>query len=195
MTNPKTITVAGVIAATGLTVAGAGVAGAWLASPYLAIHEIRSGARERDSDKIIRYIDFPAVREDLKAQMIGIVTRKMQSDPDMAANPFAGLAAVIVVPMVNSMIDAYVTPSGVKGMLYATAPGRTQPPSGNPLESVLQQLPPELNDTLSGANLSYNGFNRFIVTSKASAGRTIRFRFNRLGFADWRLVSIELPLD
>jgi len=193
MTNPKTIAAAGVIAATGLTVACAGVAGAWLASPYLAIHEIRSGARQRDPDKIIRYIDFPAVREDLKAQLIGIMTRKMQSDPGMAANPLAGLAAVIVVPMVNSVIDAYVTPSGVKGMIYATAPSPAQSTSKNSLESALQQLPSGLVDTLSEASLNSSEFNKFIVTSKTSAGKNLRFKFNRFGFADWRLVSIELP--
>jgi len=193
MSNRNTIAVAGVIAATGLTVACAGVAGAWLASPYLAIHEIRSGARERDPDRIIRHIDFPALREDLKAQLIGIMTRKMQSDPGMAANPFSGLAAVIVVPMVNSMIDAYITPSGIKGMIYATAPSQAPSRSNNPLESTLQRLPSELNDTLSSASLNYNGFNRFVVTSKTDAGKNVRFKFNRSGFADWKLVSIELP--
>ena len=181
------------IAITGLSLACTGVFGYWLASPYFAIHEIKSGAQGRDADKVIKYIDFPAVRDDLKAQLIGIMTKNMQTDPEMASNPFAGLAAAFVVPMVNSMIDTYVTPSGIKGLMSSAPQDQATAPTGNPIESAMKEQSAELKETLSGASLNYDGLNRFIVTSKTPEGKEVSLKFNRFGFADWKLVSIGLP--
>lgn len=181
------------IIATCAIVASAGVFGYWLASPYIAINEIRNGAQSRNPDKIIKHVDFPAVREDLKAQLIGIMTRKMQSDPEMVGNPFAGLASAFVIPMVNSMIDTYVSPSGVKGLMSSAPEGEASSPVGNPMESTMKQQSAEFNDTLSNASMNYDGLNKFIVTSKTSEGQEVKLRLSRFGFADWKLVSIGLP--
>ena len=181
------------IAAAGLSVACVGVLGYWLASPYLAIHEISSGAQERDADKVIKHVDFPAVRDDIKGQLIAIMTNKMQSDPEMANNPFAGLAAAFVVPMVNSIIDTYVTPSGIKGLMSAAPQEQGSSATGNPIESTMKQQSAGLKDTLSSASFNYDGFNKFVVTSKTPEGKSVGLKFTRFGFADWKLVSIALP--
>lgn len=194
MASRKSLVVAGIsFAAAGLSLASVGLLGYWLASPYLAIHELKRGAQQGDPDKIIKHVDFPAVRDDLKAQLITTITKKLQGDPQVAENPFAGVAAAFVLPMANLMIDTYVTPSGVKGLMGAASKQQDESPAANPIESAIRQQSLELSDRLSSSSMNYDGLNKFVLVSTTPEGKDIKLMFNRHGFADWKLVSIALP--
>ena len=99
----------------------AAVGGYYLASPYLSIQGLRSGFLSRNADQVNQYIDYPSLQSDLKAQLGSMILRSTQSDPEMAANPFSGFAMAMITPMVNSIVDTYVTLSGMKSVLEASS--------------------------------------------------------------------------
>ena len=101
----------------GFSLAAALTAGYYLASPFLALNGLKNSFANKDADKVNQYIDYPALREDLKGQLMAAAIKNMQSDPEMSSNPFSGFATAIVGPMVNAMVDSYVTPSGTKTVM------------------------------------------------------------------------------
>ncbi len=57
----------------------------------------------------------------MKDQMNAFVMKEMVNDKEMADNPFAGLAVAFLPKMVESMVDAYVTPAGVAQLFETNA--------------------------------------------------------------------------
>jgi hypothetical protein len=57
------------------TIAIAG--GYYLASPFLAIQGLRSGFLSKNADQVNRYIDYPALQVDLKAQLGAMMHKSM----------------------------------------------------------------------------------------------------------------------
>ena len=67
---------------------------AYVGSPFWAARQFKQAALSADVDRIEKAVDFPAVRKSLKAQLTPALTQTMQSDPDLRANPFTGLARI-----------------------------------------------------------------------------------------------------
>ena len=86
---------------------------AYLAWPYLTLWRFYSAIRAAKTETISDYIDFPSLRTSLKDQMNAFLLKEMVEDEEMTDNPFTGLAAAFLPKMVDSMVDAYVTPAGV----------------------------------------------------------------------------------
>ena len=55
------------------------VLGYGYASPYLALNRLKRAADERDAQTVSEYVDYPALRESLKDQIAGLLTRKIQA--------------------------------------------------------------------------------------------------------------------
>lgn len=94
---------------------------AYLAWPYISMWRLYAALRSEDADAISSRIDFPSLRTSLKDQMNAFVMKEMANDKDMVDNPFAGLAVAFLPKMVESMVDAYVTPAGVTQMFETDA--------------------------------------------------------------------------
>jgi len=170
----------------------ASVGGYYLASPYLAIQGLRNGFLSRNADQVNQYIDYPSLQSDLKAQLGTIMLKSMQSDPEMVANPFSGFAMAMITPMVNSMVDTYVTPSGMKSVLEAS----TTQQSGTIQDQTTQNLverKKEFDKALQKTSMGYDGLNKFQLTATADDGRITKLVFNRQGFSEWKLKSVVLP--
>lgn len=94
---------------------------AYMAWPYITIWRLYAALRAEDTDAISEHIDFPCLRSSLKEQLNASLLREMANDKEMAENPFSGLAAAFLPKMVESMMDAYVTPAGIAQMFEAGA--------------------------------------------------------------------------
>ena len=94
------------------------------ASPYLALDRLKRAADARDVATVNEYVDYPALRESLKEEIAGLLTRRVHA----SGNPFAAIGAMIGAALIGPMVDAYATPDGVAALLNG------MPPRGNPTD-------------------------------------------------------------
>jgi hypothetical protein len=174
----------------GLTVAVVLTAGYYFASPLLAMNDLKSAFLDKNADKVNRYIDYPSLREDLKGQLMAAAIKDMQADPEMNDNPFAGLVAAMVGPLVNAMVDSYVTPSGMKTIM-ALSTG--QEVSQDETSKNLVERAKELDEALKKTSFGYEGLDTFYLTATGDDGDQTKLLFARSGFADWKLKGVVLP--
>ena len=153
-------------------------------TPHLAVRGMKAAVEAQDAARISDYVDFPAVRESLKAtlnaKMAAAVVKQTEN------NPFAAVAAAMVGAVVNSMIEALVTPESLAMMLKGERP---HPTAGEPK----RRTSPGADASI---DMSYEGFNRFLVTvtKKGTADEPIGFVFTRDGLISWKLSALRLPL-
>ncbi|MGA7780291.1 MAG: DUF2939 domain-containing protein, partial [Paraburkholderia sp.] len=75
------------------------VLGYGYASPYLALDRLKRAADTRDAQTVSEYVDYPALRESLKEQVAGLLTRRLHA----SGNPLAALGAMIGVALIGPM--------------------------------------------------------------------------------------------
>ncbi|NVE96086.1 DUF2939 domain-containing protein, partial [Altererythrobacter lutimaris] len=77
----------------GAAVLAAVLFGAWyFASPSYEMMQLKDAAEEGDPEELRDRIDFPAVRESMKAQMSAMMARKMAEEP---SDGFAALGGAL----------------------------------------------------------------------------------------------------
>lgn len=157
------------------------------AGPYLAIHGIRDALAEQDTAKLERYVDFPTLRINLRAQLQDRLVRAAGVD---AQSSFLGsLALSLAGGAAGIGVDAMVTPTGIAAILQGrsvwkralgdTANGDTYGP-------------PRPAEPLKGAEHHYESLSRFTATTQTDSGAPITFVFERQGLV-WKLTDIRLP--
>ena len=154
-----------------LAVLVAAAAAWWIGSPYWTLHQMKSAADQGDSATLTAYIDYPAVRHDLKRQ----VTRMVRNDlPPEQRGGLGALETIIAGPL----IDSLVTPEGLQAALarrgseHADGKGPRLP--GTPDKPVIE----------------HDGLNAFKVHDRNHNQGSLVFHRYGLG---WRLVGFELP--
>jgi hypothetical protein len=181
MKNKKPLIIGGVIAL------GA-VFTYYLSSPLLAVNSLKTAVVSKNADEANKYIDYPALRENLKAELTAHAMKEMQKDPEMANNPFNGFAFAMVGPMVNAMVDNYITPSGMKTIMkLATNPSSASDDTSRNIAERVASTDKILKETSMG----YDGLDKFQVSYKNEDGTKGKFVFNRKGFASWNLTNID----
>lgn len=191
------------------------------ASPYLALNNLKRAADARDAQTVNQYVDFPALRESLKQQVTGLLTRRL--DAHSNGNPLAAIGAMIGVALIGPLVDAYATPDGVAALLNG------MPPRGNPGERPPEPPAPPVANNPSAAEApapappavptqpdaatnnanpaatppqppqppqttaGYRGLNEFVVTYQHGAGNA-RYSaiFAREGLFTWKLAAVDL---
>jgi len=156
------------------------------AGPYIALYQIRSGVEKSDSEKIAAYVDFPALRTNLKEQLRAQMLKK--ESLKMKENPFDALAKGLASKMAEGMVDSFVTPAGLMKLLQGKKRGqdRNADPSSKSSE-------PKSNP-FQDADCNYDSINKFSVRVKDNKDREIRFILTRAGLS-WKLSNIILPLN
>lgn len=185
------------------------VLGYGYASPYLALNRLKRAADERDAQTVSEYVDYPALRESLKDQIAGLLTRRIQARAN--GNPLAALGAMIGVALIGPLVDAYATPDGVAALLNGMPP-RGDPtqrppvppdapanaPAGSadstptapaPATAGSPTTPPQPPQTTA----AYRGINEFVVTYQHGVGDT-RYAaiLRREGLFSWKLAAVDL---
>ena len=154
--------------------------GIYVGSPYYAIRSLRSAAVEANTDKLEASVDFPSVRDSLKSQLSVAMAKKIEADPEIRDNPFAGLGKLMMPAIVNGIVDTFVTPDGIAAMIRGQ----------KPTEKAKLETNPDIQ-----SSTEYVGLDRFRVRL-----RNVRLNedgpsllFERRGFASWKLIKLELP--
>lgn len=166
--------------------------GWYLLSPFAAVTGCRNAIVDLNAQKASECVDFPVLRENLKSEVPALLTKQMQEDPEMRDNPFASIGMALVVPIVSGMIDAYVTPAGLKTAFEMAKANQTNGDTAGEAEGeqAAANRSAQLSTSLQDSSLGYEGLNTFQVTGTNSDGSKIKLLFNRHGFADWKLSSI-----
>src|SRR5690349_25061325 len=129
------------------------------ASPYIALNNLKRAADARDAQTVNQYVDFPALRESLKQQVTGLLTRRLDSRGN--GNPLAAIGAMIGVALIGPLVDAYATPDGVAALLNGIPPRgepgeRPPPPPAAPADNPAPNSPQTPAPASSQANANGN---------------------------------------
>src|SRR5262249_46729460 len=89
-------------------------------SPYLALRGLRSALLSGDSVVLEDRIDFPRLRENLKAQLNVAMLKNTNSE--LSDNPFSALALGLASKLVDAMVDSFVTPVGIASLARGERP-------------------------------------------------------------------------
>lgn len=155
---------------------------AYAGSPYLAARNLREAAIGADVDKLDAAVDFPAVRDGLKSQVSAAMTKRLNDDPAMKDNPFAGLGMVLMPTIVDRMVDALVTPDGIAALIRQGRPGADTAGRRTPDPDITYRY-------------GYVGMDRFRVrmVNRQRDEPMPSLIFERRGLFSWKLVRLELP--
>jgi hypothetical protein len=164
----------------------AGAAGALLvvaatsfASPWWTLHRLRAAVDRHDAEDVSAQVDFPALRDSVKSQLLGSISR------DAASNAFAAIGRAFARAVADPLVDAIVSPAGVAAMVEhgKVAIGRPTRDAG-----THDAEPPRDKPHYA---LHYRGWSHFAVTAEDGGS----FVFRRAGLWSWKLAGIELPRD
>ena len=175
----KTKTLAGILAV--LCVAGGGLL---YASPYIALHQIGKAVERRDAQALSGHVDFPALRESIKGQMMARLEAQMGGAPDSSKNPLAGFGQTLAQGLVTQFTEALVSPDGVMLMLEKGKPGKPADVAAAGV-GVDTQGGPRRKDYA----VEYQGWSKVFVHPRGESGG---FVFRREGLMGWKLVAVKM---
>src|SRR5206468_11493081 len=117
------------------------------------LHQMKAAADANDPGALNSYIDYPALREDLKAE----VTGQMRAEAKKDKSGFGRLGLAIGRAVIGPVIDGLVTPAGMRAALIAKR-DQAQTKAAAQAASALR-LP---DDPV----IVRRGFSEFLVASK-----------------------------
>jgi hypothetical protein len=162
----------------------AGAAGALLvvavtsfASPWWTLNRLRAAVERHDAEGVSAQVDFPALRDSVKSQLLGSIAR------DAGTNAFAAIGQAFARAVADPLVDAIVSPAGVAAMVEhgKVSIGKPTQDAGTP-----DAEPPRDKPHYA---LHYRGWSHFAVTAEDGGS----FVFRRDGLWSWKLAGIELP--
>lgn len=136
---------------------------------------MRDAARSNDADALSGYIDYPALRESLKAELMARMRTEAQKDKSDLGSLARALGVVTLGPLINIL----VSPAGMRAALLAN----NQEDMG-PAASALR-VPKE-------PVIVRRNFSEFLVTAKGRPNSGLVFKRHGLS---WMLSGVELPPD
>ncbi len=151
-------------------------------TPHLAVIGMKSAAEAKDAAKLSSYVNFPALKDSLKASFNAKLASEVTKEKD---NPFAALGGALAAALINPMIDALVTPESLAMMMKGDKPQLT--------ENTEKTKP---SDSDADISMSYESFDRFVVTvkKKGTTEEPLGLVFNRDGLFSWKLSALRLPM-
>jgi hypothetical protein len=165
-------------------------AGGWYyASPLWTLRAMKQAAVSKDSETLSRYVDYEALRTDIKGDMRRSMMSEMGKQPD---NPFGAIGMAIAMNLIDPMIEAMVTPEGVEAMFAqqraadskGTGVGRSAGSGQTPKAKSLAAAGPGDDPVIERV-----GIDEFRVSNKGEDGGLI-FRRHGLG---WKLSGVDIP--
>ncbi len=152
---------------------------AWLyVSPRLAVKHLRDAARTGDVEALNQLVDFPLVRENLKADLKASLLEST-SQRDNANALGTALGAGLGGLMVDGLVNQFVSPSGIAALVRYGS-----------IDSTRIQREPPLVTTMR-----YRDASTFAVTVRnleRPVSDTLALILRRSGIS-WRLVRVEIP--
>lgn len=182
------------------------IAGYWYWSPFLAVRQLQSAAQKKDTDAFNKHVDYPKLRESLKAQFSTMFADKL-GKPDDSDNDFAkagaALGTMIGMAVANPIVDAMVQPETIMRVMQD---GQLSPklalPSDSPIRSAGKpdkQAGAEPKEDRLKWIYEREGVNKLVAyaTDPKRPNETnqekLGVALQRSGFADWKLTEVRLP--
>jgi hypothetical protein len=148
--------------------------------PFFTIHQIRSGIKENDTEKISDNVNFEQLHQNLKDQLSVQTLEEMQTPRSGASKLGLGLSTLFM----GAMVDKMVTPGGLVMMMNGKQTG---------LGIAAPAVAPG-TDPFSNVRYSFDSINRFSAYVPDKKGKEIRFVLSR-DWLNWRVTNIVLPKD
>lgn len=149
-------------------------------SPYWDLHQMKTAVENRDAERFSAKVDFPALRESIKAQMGLALDKELAGASD---KPLAGLGQMMANALLGPIVEAAVSPAGVMRMFQS---GSARPvlkrDEGDPEAPGRDQRP--------DYSVAYRSWDTVSVTK--AGGESGAFILKRAGLWSWKLAAIEL---
>lgn len=142
-------------------------------SPAWTLKGMKDAAQSHDADALNAYIDYPALRDSLKAELMA----RMMAEAQKHKSRLGSLGIAVGSAMTAPMIDRLVSPAGMRAALLANR-------DENALSAASALHVPE--DPV----IVRRNFSEFLVTAKGHPNRGLVFKRHGLS---WMLSGIELP--
>ncbi|MCL9998145.1 MAG: DUF2939 domain-containing protein [Erythrobacter sp.] len=164
-----------------LLIAGAG--GWYFFSPGYAMTQLADAAREGDEGQLRQRVDFPRVREALKADLRAKLASTFASEE---TEGFGKLGAALGMAMIDPMVEGFVTPESIGSMVRN---GKLTRPGEKP-DAQAKASPEEADWAIEREGISR--FKAMPVAKNVENPPALVFERDGIG---WRLVEIDLPDD
>lgn len=160
-------------------------AGWYFVSPGLTVKAMVEAAQENDEARFSSYVDYPALREDMKAELTG----RLQAEAKRDGSPGAKLGLAMGMAVMGPLVDSMVSPKGMKAAFASlakeqTAKAKAGGGAGGGGDAAKQSEAKDAEPEIRRID-----FNSFVVTGKANPGSGLVFE--RRGLS-WKLAGIEL---
>jgi hypothetical protein len=174
----KPIVLAGIALAALIVLVG----GWYYASPGMTVKAMVEAAQEGDEARFSSYVDYGALRADMKSEL----TNRLQEEAKRDGSAEAKLGLAMGMAMMNPIVDSMVSPEGMRTS-FANLAKEQQAAKAKGVEGK--------DATGKGSipadpQIRRQGFNRFIVTGKDTPDSGLVFERRGLG---WKLAGIDLP--
>ena len=173
--------------------------GAWLfASPYITLKRFGSALERGDANELSKYVDYQALREDLKKDLKALLAKEVAKEADTEEVVFFALA------LGSLLIDLFVEMAvSQEGLAYIMEKGRM------PTEEIEMQNSEAKEEKPKGMKIatdntnadtkeeletsaSYKGINTFVYQIRDKSSKEgIDLIFERRGLTDWKLVGMD----
>lgn len=154
----------------------------WFWSPLLALRQMQTAARAMDGAAFNERVDYPRLRESVKASLRG---QKPQQAP--SSDPAASMGRIFGDMLMGRVIDGLVQPEIVMRMMEQgrfERADQAQVPDDDPEV--------EKKDWV-GEREGMNTFIAFVGRKGKSKDERLGLVMERSGFATWRLVGLRMP--
>jgi hypothetical protein len=164
---------------------------AWAAAPVLTAKALVRAAKAGDERKVEAMVDFPALRESLKAELNAELAARMSRDPRLADSGLGGLGMMLAPMILSGAVDAVVTPQVVTRMVTTAEAPDPNRRSG----------PEPMGEKAKGKDIhqswGYRGFNQFAVTltERSRPDEHLALILERRGLFDWKLAAVDLQTE
>ncbi|MDC8756664.1 DUF2939 domain-containing protein [Janthinobacterium fluminis] len=160
------------------------VGGLAYASPYFALHQIKTAIVAHDADALSEHVDFPALRENIKGQLMAAMSDNMNT-PEMKENPLSVMGQAFGMTVLGPMVDSMLSPAGVVALMRSGAKEAEAEPAIKGDASDGEAKP--------AYTVSYTGLNKVSIHPANGTKNEGTFTLRREGLWHWKLVAIELP--
>lgn len=161
----------------------------FVAGPFLAAKELQQGLEQRDAARLDPVIDYPQLRQNIKAQLKQRLDEKLKSS-QAQSHPLALLGAALAGRLADGVIDAYVTPEGLASAIQGVEPLSAPDSSGGEPSASGEATQPPLFDQIT---FGFNSLEQFTIDAVNSRGQHLQLILQRQGYLRWRLINILLP--
>jgi hypothetical protein len=157
---------------------------AYGASPYFSFWRFTGALRSGDSAALNARVDFPAVRQSLKKQLVAYFSPEKTGEKHIKNKRLAGLVTALRPTLIDALVDAYVTPDGLAALIAdPNAVKGMRAPQAAPQSHTFKSV--------DWSKVRYAFFTSPRVFVVNREGIKLRFRFTGFG---WRLNKLDLGL-